>query len=294
MVAKKDSAKEMRLQDLFKTGEEVRFELEYEGEPVEILIWLRKPTAGQQEEALAKARGKQARRKLTFRDKDSDEFLAMQSDVESYESISELKDQLLRFESQQLRTQAFNEVLHDENFAPKDEDGENLWGEDNALYLDLLIAIQQRMEEIQQFNKDLVEGDDDELVIKFEEDEALVKLQKDRDEFETHVTDRYDDLNSEKMKSYDGKKSVDLRKLLLKKLIEADTSLIWYEEYRVRMLYFACRSPEDKTKPYFSNPRELLEIPPAILTYLENALDELDRPGEALKNLPSPLLSSDS
>ena len=60
------------------------------------------------------------------------------------------------------------------------------------------------------------------------------------------------------------------------------------------MLYHACRSPEDKTKPYFSTPRELLEIPPAVLTYLENQLDELDRPGEALKNLPSPQPSSGS
>ena len=278
--------KQMHLQDLFRTGKEVKFDLEVEKEDVEIRLWMRKPTPGQQDEAVAKARGKQARRKKILRDEDSDEYLALWGDVETFEDIEQLKEQILRFESQRLRSQAFNEVLHDEDFMPKDDDGKPIYGKDNTQYLDLLTAIQQRMEEIQQFNDDLEDGDES-LIKSFDEDEELVELQKDRDAFEEHVTTRTEDLEAEHMKEHDGKNTKQLRKLLLKKLVEADTSLVWYEEYRTWMLYFSCRHIDDKTKAYFTNHREILGIPSGVMVYLEDQLNELDSPGDAVKNLPS-------
>lgn len=282
--------KTMRLQDLFKTGHEVKFDLEHEGEPVEIIIWMRKPTAGQQDEALAKARGKQARRKRAFKDQEGDAYVAVWSDVESFENVEELKDQLVRFEGQRLRSQAFNEVLHDENFIPKDEDGEPLWDDENSGYLDLLTGIQSRMEEISTFNASLEDGED-KLFKTPEEDEELIELQKEREVFEQFVTDRFEALTAEHMKAYDGKRMTQLKNELIKKLIDADTSLVWYEQYRTWMLYFACRDPEDKTKPYFSEQSALMDIPTAVLTYLEGQLDDMENTGDTLKNLPSLQLS---
>ena len=285
--------KQMHLQDLFRTGKEVRFELDFEDDPVEIVIWMRKPTAGQQDEALNKARGKQARRKKAYRDKESDEYVSLLSDVESMEDVDELKTQIIRFDEAQLRAQAFNEVLHNEKYAPKDENGELLWGENNTGYLDLLTAIQQRMEEIQRFNSEL-EEEDQALRIEFETDEELVALQEDRDAFENHVTTRYEDLRQIELDKLKGQKGIQLRNQLLKKMIEAESSLVWYEEYRSWMLYFSCRKPEDKTKPYFDDPAQLMDMPTGVIIYLEDQLNDLDKSGPALKNLPSPLSSSDS
>ncbi len=285
--------KQMHLQDLFKTGVEVRFELDFEDEPVEIVIWMRKPTAGQQDEAMNKARGIQARRKTVYRDKDSYEYLALVGDLEEFNTVGLLKEQIIKFEEQQLRSRAFNEVLHQKEFQPKDEDGKPKWGDDSTEYLDLLGAIQVRMEEISQFNSELEEGDES-LKLTFDDDEELSGLQADRDEFENFVTERFEVLKADALKEFSGKKVVELRKILQKKLIETDTSLTWYEEYRKYMLYFSCRNPEDKTEPYFTAPEEVLIMPPNVISFLENQLEDLDSPGNALKNLPSLQDSSDS
>lgn len=285
--------RQMHLQDLFRTGVEIKFELEFEDEPVEILMWMRKPTAGHQDEAMNKARGIQARRKKMYRDKDSDEYLAMEGDVETFDDVKELREQLLVFEVQRLRSQAFNEVLHDENFIPKDDDGEPIWGEDNTAYLDLLLGINQRIEEISKWNDSLEEGEE-ELKKDILTDEELLGLQADRDKFEENVTARVETLEKEKLKEWVGKKIPELRKILLKKMIDTNTALTWFEEYRKYMLFFACRDYDNRSKTYFETPDEILGLPPAVLSYLESQLEDLDKPADALKNLPSLQSSSES
>ena len=285
--------KQMHLKDLFATGREVVFDFEWEGEDVEIRIWMRKPTTSQQEEALAKARSKQARRKKKLQDHDSDEYVALVGDLEIYETREDVIDQLLHFEKTRLQTQAFNDILHNEEFMPRDENGKPLYGDENVSYLALLTAIEQRMEEIRQFNSDLQEGDES-LFKKFDDDEELQLLRADRDEFERYVEERAKDLEAIEKRKWDGKKIGDLRKLLAKKLIETDAGMAWYQEYRSWMLFFSCRDPDDKSKAYFSSPEEIVELPVTVLSHLEGQLDDMNMPGDSLKNLPSPRNSSDS
>lgn len=283
--------KPMHLKDLFKTGKEVKLELELDDEEIEIVMWMRKPTASQRDEALNKARGKQARRKALYKDKNSDQYMGLWAEVDNLESREDIIDQLVQFDAQRLQSQAFNEVLHDDEHKPRDEDGELMWGDDNIQYLDLLEGIYNRMDEIRKYNEEL-EDEDEELIIHFDEDDELVAMKKQRDEFEGYVQARYEVLLEDFKGQFADQQISELRDLLLKKLIQTETGMAWYEEYQTRMLYHACRDPKDKGQPYFSSHEDLLDLPPLVLTYLEDQLNELDQGGENLKNLRSPQNSS--
>lgn len=288
-----DENKRLHLRDLFRTGKEVKFDVETDQGSQEIVLWMRKPTAGQQDEALNKARGQQARRRNLYKDKESDHYMAYWADVEDIEHKDELVEQIFKFEKQKLKQQAFNDVLYNEEYIPRNEDGEPKWGENNQQYLDLLMAIQNRMEEVVNFNEEL-EEEDKNLWIKFEEDEELQRLEEERESFEQAVDERYEALRAEFVNVEKLKTMEDLKKLLMKKLVDSDTSLAWYEEYRKWMLFFASRDPEDRTKSYFSHPDEVLELPAMVLQILEDQLNDLDRGADAIKNSRSLQLSSNS
>lgn len=288
-----EERKRVHLRDLFKTGKEVKFDIDVGDGEQEVVIWMRKPTAGQQDEALNKARGQQARRRSLYKDKDSDHYMAHWADVESLETKEELVEQLLKFDLHRIKSQAYNEVLYNPELAPKDEDGELQWGEQGQLYLDLLVAIQNRMEEILLFNDQLSEEDQN-LAINLQEDDELNRLDEERLAFEQSVDDRVEELSEEFKVEHLGMAFENLQKLFMKKLVDTDTSLAWYEEYRKWMLFFACKDPDDRTKNYFSNPDEVMSLPGNILQVLEDQLNDLDKTGDTLKNSRSLQLSSNS
>lgn len=281
-----EERKRVHLRELFRTGKEVKFDVETDEGPQEVLLWIRKPTAGQQDEALNKAKGQQARRRNVYKDKDSDQYLSYWSDIEQMDSKEDLIDNLFKFDRQRFKTQAYNDVLYNEEYIPRDEDGEPKWGEGNQKYLELLVGIQNRMDEILKFNEEL-EDEDSDLWVKFEEDEELQRLEAERDEFESVVDERFEQLKNGFEVEHGRKKLEELRTLLMKRLIDSDASLAWYEEYRKWMLFFACRDYDDRTRTYFSKPDEVLELPGHVLQILEDHLNDLDRSGADIKNLPS-------
>jgi hypothetical protein len=278
--------KQAHLSDLLKTGKEVVFDAEIDGDEVEVKLWMRKPVSAQHDEAVAKARGALARRKAVYRDKDSDEYVALYEDIESFESKDDLLERIIQFEDNNLRNQAYNEVLYDEDHAPRDEDGELIWGEQGEEYLQLLNAMTERMTEITEYNKTL-EVEDSNLAKSFDEDEELQKLEAQRQTFEDAVQARYEVLAEAKRAELKGLTLKALQKDLTARYVDLDANVSWHDTYQKWMLFFTCRMPEDHSKRYFKGIDEIDYLPAFIQQTLINEMDELDQGIDNTKNLLS-------
>lgn len=278
--------KQAHLSDLLKTGKEVVFDAEIDGDEVEIKLWMRKPVSAQHEEAVAKARGALARRKAVYRDKNSDEHIALQEDLEQYTSKDELVEQILRFEENQLRSQAYNEVLYDEAHSPRNEDGELIWGDQGAEYLELLNAMTQRMGEIQEYNDSLEEGDLN-LAKSFDEDEELIRMEEQRQSFDDAVNTRFEMLLEAKRAEFKQQTIATLQKDLTSRYIDLDSNLSWHDTYQKWMLFFTCRMPEDHGKRYFNDIDQIDYLPPFVQQVLISEMDDLDQGIDSTKNLLS-------
>lgn len=282
--------KRAHLRDLFQTGKLVTVDFTVDDELFEAEIWMRKPLPAQQEEALNKSRGQQVRRKRLLKDPASDEYLTLAGDVESIDSRDELLDAILIYDKAKLNQIAFNEVLYDPNFAPTNNTGELVYGAEGQAYLELLEAVGNRVDEIMRFNEEL-EDADSELEISLIDDEELVALRAQEQEFNDAVKARFDELEAQKRAEYKGVKIGSLRTTLAKKIIEGDVNMHWYAEYQKWMLFHACRDPEDHKKSYFRSPEDLAALPGSLLMRLQAELDHLDQGQEAIKNSLSPQLS---
>lgn len=279
--------KQAHLSDLLTTGKEVRFEAStIDGDELEVLIWLRKPPAQLHEEAVAKARGAQARRKAVYRDKNSDEYIALMDDMEQFETKEDLLRELMRFEEGDLQSQAYNEVLYDEAFAPRDEEGNLVWGPEGREYIELMAAIAQRMYEIEEFNEKLG-MEDREMRKTFEDDEELQRLQGQRESFEDAVAARYDDLYEAKKAELKGQRFEDMRQNLVKRMTDLDSSLAWHEVYRKWLLLFTCRMPDNHKERYFKSFEEIDLLPPFVLQTLVEEMEDLTQGVDSTKNLLS-------
>lgn len=276
--------KQAHLSDLLKTGKEVRFETtDEDGEEVEIAIWLRKPVSAQHEEAVAKARGSQARRRSTFRDKESDEYVSLMDDMEQFETKEDIITQLMRFEEHDLRSQAYNEILYDEDIAPRDEDGELFWGEAGEQYVELLSAMTARMAEITEYN-DKLGAEDDDMLIAFDQDEELMRLEKQRSQLDEQVNERYEKLAAVKKEEFKARRFDDLKKELIKRLVDLDASIAWHDVYNKWMLFFSCRMPDDHQKRYFRDVDEIDMLPPLVRQTLQDEVDDLSQGLDDTKN----------
>jgi hypothetical protein len=272
------------LSDLFRTGKLITLKVPAmdNSELMDIEVWVRKPHPTQQDKAMEEARAKQARRLRTLRDKESDVHLALLQEVEDMDR-EELLNQLVRYEEAKCRSQAHNEILY------SDDHGSD-WKESGLGYFDLLTAIAQRMGEISILNE-AVPKDESEKLIRFDKDPELVDLNEQQRKFENEVKERIDVLLLEHRKVLSAESDGELRELLMKTNMDVEASLVWYQEYRTNLLYYAVRYPDDNKKLYFDNPYEILELPSDILNVLFDAYDQLDKGLEAIKNSPSPLPS---
>jgi hypothetical protein len=272
--------KPMKLNDLFRVGKMVTVPITGEGgKVIEFNIWMRKPSATQHEEALSSARAKQARVRLQYADEGSDQYAAIADEMNQYTSKTELIDKVLSFDFQRMRQAAINEVLYDPEQGQK-------WGEYGEGYSDLIAGIAQRMDEIQNRNAELG-ADETELRVLFDEDPELLKLLAKREEFEAEVDALVQAARDVEISKYKLMSIDELRKTLWKLTVDAQAQMAWYEEYRLRSLWFACRETGDRVKPYFETPYDILDLPPGVINTLLNHYDELDQGGEAVKNLLS-------
>lgn len=253
--------------------------------PHVIDIWMRKPSAQQYDEALGKARGKQGRRRQLYRDPDSDEYLAISEQINDLDK-DQLVAEVMAFEQNDLRSQAYNEAL----YGDEDED-EPRWGKEGADYLDVLAGLRQRYDEIEEYNSKLSDEDRATMELKPEEDDEIARLNRYIDEFGAQRDEILKTLTARKEAEYQRKATDQLRKELMKKMIDLEVNLIHYQEFKTWMVFFAARYPEDHHKRYFSNPDEIWDLPDHIRIQLFNAYDELETGAADLKNSLSPLPS---
>lgn len=271
----------MKLNDLFRVGKVVTIVIPHEGEPIEFHVWMRKPSAGQNEEALSSARAKQARLRMQYEDPNSDAAVAIQDEVKRLTSKTAIVEKIIAFDVPRLRQKAMNDVLYSE-----DEGGNYRWGKYGEEYSDIVGAIAQRMDEVMTRNAELDEAEI-ELRINFDEDPELVKLMAKRQEFEDQVEAIVEVSRQVEIGKYKPMSIDDLRAKLRQLTIDAEGQMAWYEEYRLRMLHYACRELNNKDRPYFDGPYDILDLPSHVMNELLTHYDDLDAGGEALKNLPS-------
>jgi hypothetical protein len=224
----------------------------------------------------------QHRRKRKFKDKEGDAWISMwEQSIEPLESKTELIDAIVGYDEAKLRSQAYNEVL----FGDEGSD----WGENGSRLLGSLDAVQTRMAEIERHNDTLDEGDED-LIIQYGEDQELLDLQAEYASFDTETAERLDALMDRERAKFEGKKLAELRAALTKRIVDLEGDMAWYQEYRIRMLFHACRKMESRKEHYFNDMEDILELPSPVQSQLMMALDQIDRGGDA-KNSDSLLES---
>lgn len=284
MATKVEKPKHLR--DLFTTGKLVTIKIPHPNNLEEVWeydIWLQKPSVTEQEEAASKARAKAARMKATLRDKDSDEYLILIGDTEGL-SRDELKRRVIEYETGKLKSQAFNEVMYDDDYQIKDEEGKPLYGKDATGYADLMMAISNRMEEIDAANMDIPEDERRDRWASFEDDEELQKLYVARDEVEKATDERYQVLYQHQMRELEGIPTAELQSRLVALYRETTLNLEWFQVYNSEMLWRACRYPDDHKKKYFSSPGEITDLPRDVVEYLLNQYESLSMTGVDVKN----------
>ena len=276
-------AKTPHLEDLFRKGTVVTIT---DSDDVEYRILVRRPGPNQHDAVLEAANGKMAKYTIQYEKKEGSSYEALSALVLGYEH-DQLLDERLKYVESELREQAFNEVMYDEKIGSRWSRGDD---EDESVivYVDILTAITDRWAEITRFN-DEVEADDR---IQIEDDEELNRLNEVQEKFQGEVDERAEELMAVERARHANKPDAQLRNEIVKSGIEVEGKLHWYQEYQVRLLYYACRDSENEDDLYFSDPYSILELPTYIKDKLYAAYQELETGSEQLKNSLSLPISS--
>lgn len=269
------------LSDLFTTG--TMIELNF-GEGNNLQLWLERPTTLQQDDAMNKAKAKRARLMAAFRDEKSDEHIALEDELVS-KATDEVIDELIALDEENFKRQSVSEVL----YGPEGSD----WGEFGQDYLELLDATQSRLFEIRDFNDGLSE-EDQHLAIRIDKDEEIKRLEEQQFKFQREADARKKQLIDDRRKELGRVERAKLVDDLRKARIELEGQLVWFGEYRLRMLYYSVRYPDKKVRRYFDSMDQLLSLPAWVQQQILSEYDVFDAGGEDVKKLASLLNSSDS
>jgi hypothetical protein len=262
------------LSDLFNKGEVVTIT---DSDDVEYEVFVRRPAPTQQQAALDAANARMASYTIQYEDKEGERYVAISAAVKVVHDKDELIDQLMMYEESDLKQQAYNEVLYDRDIGSVWADIKN--DEEGEEYLEIITAIGTRWEEITRHNAD-VEDDP----IDSEHDDVLQALMAKQGKFQAEVDERAAVLIANARQKHVNKPLAQLQNELIKKGIEVEAKLYWYEEYQVKMLYYACRYPDDHKKLYFDEPYDVLELPQYIRAKLFKAYEEQELGSEDVKN----------
>ena len=213
-----------------------------------------------------------------------DEHDAVVQEVDAM-SKSEIADRMLDFVRADIEAEAHHEVMWKEGVGDD-------WTPEGRDLSSLSDAFYDRWSEIQALNETRVE---EELEpIDPIGDSEMQALQSQIDDFEAQVTartaEKREDLHHDLMKV--GRS--ELAERLVKKTIDVETDLEFFQVYQLSMLYHTCRDPKDRGKPYFQSPEEIMEYPIMVRTQLQTAYDTMELGVDNLKNWLSLLSSSDS
>lgn len=268
------------LSDLFRAGKELTVT---DANDVKYVLWMQRPTAVQQEEAREAANVRALRLRMQYKERDGDRYLVLHQTMEEMVDHELLVETRSKYNEGDLRNQAFNEVMYNEDH------GED-WKK-NDRYVSLLGALSDRWEEISLYNSQMVKAESEERILP-EEDEQLQELLAQQEKFGDQVNVRVAELVAEEMEKHVNKPDAQLRNEIVKESIEVESRVYWYETHQIRMLYYSCRNPDDHDKFYFDVADDVLNLPSHIRQDLYNAYDELERGSEDVKNslsLPSSL-----
>jgi len=270
---KSKSKPKAHLSDLFRKGEEVTIVGEGESE---YKIWVVRPSSLQQEESREKANGKMARLKLAAISKEGDRYLSIKLSFAEVTDRDSLVDMRLQYEEPDARDLAFNDVL----FA---EDSD--WAKDDK-YMGLVTAITARYGDIAKYNKQMVDAGSDDRIVEAE-DEELVSLEAEQTKFRDEVDARLKELLDAERELLADKSKKELRADLMDLALDLEARMMWYESYKNRMLYYACRYNDDRSKFYFSDVGDVDEIPEFARAQLYRAYERVEHGSDDLKNLLS-------
>ena len=249
-----------KLADLFKVGKTHMLEVSVGGQDYEFEIWLRKPTVEQQGRARTKANATSVRTKRPYKDKESEEYASLWASIED-ESRDDLIKTLIETERSTARQAAYHEVLHKEDVGSD-------WSEEGLDYQGVLAAMAQRFIEIATHN-----DSDPEDIINPGEDEELEKLRVINEQFDEEWAEHTERMLGVFARRFEDIPLDDLQRQVVNKAVELEGMVAFHTEYRMNMLYYACRNPEDKQKLFFDSKEEILELPLNIQVEL---LDELE------------------
>lgn len=270
------------LEDLFNKGKTIVIK---DSEDVEYEIFVRRPGPNQHQAALDAANAKLATYTVQWDKREGPRYDSIASMVKSQEDKDTLIEEILEYDSAEVRQQAYQEVLYG-NQGSKWDGEEDDDGNDSSSYLDILNGVTTRIEEIEKYNADI---DEDDQILR-EDDEELVGLLEAQEKFQLEVTTREDELKGPAREKHVNKPLAQLQNELIKIGIETEGKLYWYEEYQTKLLYYACREPDAVSEQYFSDPYAIMELPQYIRGELYSAYEELEMGSEELKNslsLPS-------
>ena len=267
------------LRDLIGSGETVTIT---DSGDNEYKIFVVRPSSLQQDRARSESNGAMARAKLEALEKRGDKYDALKMSFAELTDQTELVERRLAYEEGDIRDAAFNEVLYG-----LDDDGEpNMWQKDDY-YLEIVSGLAKRATEIKKYNDQMKEGGGDDLIIEDEDDELQALIEQ-QEQFRAAVDEVVEKkLAIEKVKFVNN--TVDeLREDLLLLALDLEAKMGWYQDFQLKMLYFACRYDDDKKKFYFDSPDDVGEIPDYVRSQLFNAYERIERGSGDLKNSLSP------
>jgi len=267
------------LRDLIGDGETVTIT---DSAGNEYKIFVTRPSSLQQDEARAHANGKMAKSKLEALEKRGDKYIALKFSFAEITDHDELVRMRMQYEEGDMRDMAFNEVLY-----KTDEDGEpNKWQKDD-FYLQTLTSATRRMADIHKYNDEMRDAGSSDRIIEAE-DEELLALNKVIAEFRAEVDELVQAKLDEERENHEGKTNEELQEELLNLAMDLESKMAWYQDFQLRMLYYACRYDEDKKKFYFDSAEDVAEIPDYVRSQLYDAYERIERGTTDIKNLLSP------
>lgn len=276
--------KPRHIRDLFTTGKKITIKaLNEDGEFEEFSFWMRKPLPSDHQEVIDIAAAKAVRVRAKFRDKENPSYIALYEQVAN-SSADDLIDVLIEMKRDEFRREAYNIVLYDETYGSD-------WSSDGNDYISIVLAVANRLIEIEGHNKELSD-EDGHLIIRPEEDEELKRLSAIQEEFEKEVEELVDQYITKERKVHAGKSVDKLREEVIKKLIETEVAYARLQAYKSNMIWRSSRDLEDKSTHYFKDVDELETLPYAVRTQIFDAYDNLEPKGDDIKNLLSLLPSS--
>ncbi len=269
------------LRDLIGAGETVTIK---DSSDTEYQIFVVRPSALQQDHARSEANGSMARMKLEALNKKGDKYDALALSFAELDDHDELVDRRLQYEEGDIRDAAFNDIMYG-----LDDDGEpNKWQKDDY-YLEVIQGLAKRASEIKTYNEQMKEAGSDEHIAEAD-DEELVELTAEHEKFRAEVDEVVEESLSVERAKFVKETVEELREALLQLALDLEAKMGWYQDFQLKMLYYACRYNDDKKKFYFDSPEDVMEIPDYVRTQLFTAYESVERGTDDLKNalsLPS-------